>query len=295
MYTSYLTGAFDFTGTQMVLTMKLTSYAYNVYDGVYDKKRVFAADADPKDRVLASRKKFAVEKVPSPLAFFGYIYCFTCILAGPAFEYRDYVNTIDNSAFIVPEPKSEGDAKKKPVIKRPITLLPALLRLLMGVVCMVLYLKLSPTYKLSTLYDKEFIASHTLLERIQHLMLSMFGERQKYYFAWKIAEGASILAGFGFEGYSAANPEKTPGFGGVENIDIIGFETATNIATATRVWNKRTQGWLERYTYHRTGRRYAHSLMLCYLCQIGSRIQAVKSTFSPYILTIDCSPAFSVA
>ena len=41
MYVGYLSGVFDFTGTQMVLTMKLTSFAYNLYDGTADKDNVF--------------------------------------------------------------------------------------------------------------------------------------------------------------------------------------------------------------------------------------------------------------
>lgn len=262
MYTSYLSGIFDFTGTQMVLTMKLTSYAWNIYDGIHDRKKVFAENADPKDRALQSRRKFAIQKYPNIIEFFGYIYCFTCILAGPAFEYADYVASVDDSAFIVPAEKKDDDknSAKKGVVKRPLTLLAGMSRLLIGVVCMVLYLKITPLYKLTTLYDKEFIATHNFGERVVHLLLAMFGERQKYYFAWKVAEGASIMAGFGFEGYTS-DATKTPGFSGVENIDIIGFETATNIATATRVWNKRTQGWLERYTYQRTNR----SLYITYL------------------------------
>lgn len=36
-----MSGVFDFTGTQMVLTMKLTSFAYNLYDGTADKDNVF--------------------------------------------------------------------------------------------------------------------------------------------------------------------------------------------------------------------------------------------------------------
>jgi hypothetical protein len=39
MYVSYMSGIFDFTGTQMVLTMKLTSFAYNLYDGTADHKK----------------------------------------------------------------------------------------------------------------------------------------------------------------------------------------------------------------------------------------------------------------
>ena len=47
MYVSYLSGIFDFTGTQMVLTMKLTSFAYNLYDGTYDRKNVFQVSGIP--------------------------------------------------------------------------------------------------------------------------------------------------------------------------------------------------------------------------------------------------------
>jgi len=36
----------------------------------------------------------------------------------------------------------------------------------------------------------------------------MFAERLKYYFAWKIAEGASIAGGFGFEGWFTVSESK---------------------------------------------------------------------------------------
>lgn len=247
MYVSYLSGIFDFTGTQMVLTMKLTSFAYNLYDGTYDKERVFKdyPDDDKKNKkIYGSRKKFAITGLPNPLEFFGYIYCFTCILAGPAFEYRDYVDSIDGSAF-----KRPGDDKKT---KRPSTILPGLQRLLVGVICMVGFLQLSAKYKISDQFRHEFIDAHpNMIERWTLFMISMFAERLKYYFAWKVAEGASIMGGFGFEGFDKDGKEK--GWGGVENIEIVAFETAPNIQTCSRVWNKRTQGWLERYTYQRTG------------------------------------------
>jgi hypothetical protein len=64
--------------------------------------------------------------------------------------------------------------------------------------------------------------------------------------------GASIMGGFGFEGYTKEG--KVVGWKGVENIDILGVETASSITVLLRHWNKRTQGWLERYTYARSGR-----------------------------------------
>jgi D-alanyl-lipoteichoic acid acyltransferase DltB (MBOAT superfamily) len=97
MYVSYLSGAFDFTGTQMVLTMKLTSFAYNLFDGTADRDKVFKDyDAnDKKGKIYADRRKYAIKQIPNLLEFFGYVFCFPCILAGPAFEYQDYIRAIN--------------------------------------------------------------------------------------------------------------------------------------------------------------------------------------------------------
>ncbi|RYY82691.1 hypothetical protein EON63_12865 [archaeon] len=89
-------------GTQMVLTMKLTSFAYNIYDGMYDYNTITQANPDKSmERIYSSRKKYAITRLPSLLEFMGYIYCFTCILAGPAFEYKDYEDSIDGTSFRV--------------------------------------------------------------------------------------------------------------------------------------------------------------------------------------------------
>ena len=41
----------------MVLTMKLTSFAYNLYDGTEDKKNVFADHDDKKKKKVYSERK----------------------------------------------------------------------------------------------------------------------------------------------------------------------------------------------------------------------------------------------
>ncbi|KAJ1409386.1 MBOAT, membrane-bound O-acyltransferase family-domain-containing protein, partial [Ochromonadaceae sp. CCMP2298] len=229
MYISYMSGTFDFTGTQMVLTMKLTSFAYNLGDGG-DKMVLQETPHEGKmAKVYADRARFAVRTMPSPLAYLGYVYCFTCILAGPAFEYKDYERAIDGDAYKT----KDGSARKPP------TLFAGLLRLLVAVLCLGGHLQ-------------TFIDTVPYFARYAILMVAMFSDRLKFYFAWKIAEGASILGGFGFEGYT--DEGKVKGWKGVENIDIRGFETATCVQSISKVWNKRTQGWLERYTYHRSGR-----------------------------------------
>jgi hypothetical protein len=257
MYVSYMSGIFDFTGTQMVLTMKLTSFAYNYFDGTADKKKVFP-EKPYEDKKVAKlyddRRRFAVTSLPNPIDFFGYVYCFSCILAGPAFEYRDYEAAMDGSAFKKQVLDKDGKpVEGKFVFAAPSRVFPAITRLLLGVVCLVGYMQVNSRFQVAQHCNPKYLAEHyPVWPRFLFLCIAMFGDRLKYYFAWKIAEGCCVLGGFGFEGFDKEG--KAKGWKGVENIDIVGFEFATNLQSVSRSWNKRTQGWLERYTYNRTGR-----------------------------------------
>lgn len=108
-------------------------------------------------------------------------------------------------------------------------------------------------------YDPVWLADHTNhFERYWFMFKCMFSERLKFYFIWKVAEGACILAGFGFSGYDKDGNSK--GYRAAENMDVLGHELATSVQILSRGWNKGTQGWLERYTFH----RYNRSLAITY-------------------------------
>jgi len=57
--------------------------------------------------------------------------------------------------------------------------------------------------------------------------------RLKYYAAWKMCEGASILTGMGFSGWS---PTGLSLWDGASNVDIIGLETAENWKVLLDAW-----------------------------------------------------------
>ena len=127
----YMVDAFDFTRTQMVLTMKLTSFAYNLYDGncIYNNNDSSSNKNDKNNnsnidnidnikgkilenietkngnlnitdtqmtsydkRILTERTTAAIVHLPSPLEFGGFVFCFPNLLAGPAFSYKDYMD-----------------------------------------------------------------------------------------------------------------------------------------------------------------------------------------------------------
>ncbi|TMW63010.1 hypothetical protein Poli38472_005628 [Pythium oligandrum] len=246
LYVDYMGWTLDFTGPQMLLVIKLTSFAYNYFDGVVDKTGEKKDLSPARAKLYAARKKLAITELPSLLEFFGYVYSFSTFLAGPAFEIREYLDVTTGKKFI-------HDGKSKV----PSSVLAAFSKLLVGSVCMGLFAQVGPQYPLSNLHDPK-VAALPVGQQVLTLYITLIFCKAKYYSAWKIAEGSTVLAGFGFEGYTAEG--KSRGWNGVSNMDIVGFEFAQSIRAASRAWNKGTQNWLERYVYTRTG----NSLMATY-------------------------------
>ncbi|CAM9836940.1 unnamed protein product, partial [Chrysoparadoxa australica] len=240
MYVDYMGWSLDFTGPQMILVMKLSSMAFNIYDGRKLDKLQDTGDKR-KDKVLATRRKYALDNVPGPLAFYGYCYNFSTILTGPTFEFSEYVGAISRSAYL----KAYGTSDM------PSGNLAAMFtNLFVGLVMLGIHQTLGPMFPLSDLYSPAHLAM-SIPERWVRAWVALWGCKAKYYFAWKVAEGGANAAGFGFTGYDKEG--KSTGWGGVCNMDIWAFETAQNFQTSARAWNKGTQGWLERYVYIRTG------------------------------------------
>lgn len=251
MYLSYLSGAFDFTATQMVLTMKLTAFAFSYYDGTSDHSKVFPEKphADKKEaKLYEERRKYALTELPSLVEFFGFVYCFPCMLAGPTVEFTDYRAAMNGTAIVTKDKEQRERVEQS-------RFLPALSKLLTGVVCMVLHLALTNAFDIAQHCNPLFLKQHpNMAFRFVLLYIAMLVFRLKFYFVWKVAEGSANLAGIGFEGMDEKEQGRVKGWRGVENSDILGVELASNVQTVTRHWNKCTQKWLERYVYSRTGR-----------------------------------------
>lgn len=276
MYINYLAGTpyhmfpLDFTGIQMVITMKLTSFGYNVQDGYTMKSSPAPPAGDDKlldkkalaqKRAWEKRAKYAIMELPNPLEFFSYAFCFAQLMVGPAFEYTEFLASFDaNYGGSAPSNLKAEDNEKPSIFKGRNSItemnagVAAIHRMIVGVLAMAGYMYLNGSgFSTHHAYDPTWIAGKEWWIRCAFMSVCMISERFKFYFIWKMSEGANILGGFGFQGYDKDG--KTPlGYRGVENIDILGFEFSTSVQTLSRSWNKGTQAWLERYTYSRTGR-----------------------------------------
>ncbi|GMF13176.1 unnamed protein product [Phytophthora lilii] len=239
MRVNYMGWSMDSTASQMLLLIKLTSFAFNYHDGVVSAATtVKEGDSDHVKRVKQSRKALAIPQIPSLLEFFGFVYCFTTFLAGPAFEYKEYSDAIHQTRFV----------DKRGVRRNVSPARAAMSKLLLGLGLMAVLVRFGALADLREILSDE---NQSMLMKWGRLFVALFLTRAKYYVAWKLAEGATVLTATGFEGFDEQNNPK--GWGGVSNVDILGFELGANVREISRAWNKGTQNWLERYVYTRTG------------------------------------------
>lgn len=247
MRVNYMGWSMDSTASQMLLLIKLTSFAFNYHDGVVAiATTVQAGDSDHTTTVKETRKQLTIPHIPSLLEFLGFVYCFTTFLAGPAFEFKEYSDAIHQTRFV-----DRNGVRRNVSPARA-----ALSKLMLGLGLMGLLVQFGAFADLNEILNDE---DQSMFLKWGRLFIALFLTRAKYYVAWKLAEGATVLTGTGFEGFDAHNNPK--GWDGVSNVDIVGFELGANVREISRAWNKGTQNWLERYVYTRTG----NSLLATYL------------------------------
>jgi hypothetical protein len=244
-YINYLGWDLDFTGSQMVITMKLYALAYNIYDGHLLK-------IGKPDRASKKCANLAVDGVPGFLEYLGYCFNFSTVLAGPAFEYKIYEAACNGSNLY----NKDG----KPLGKKPSNVWATLKPFIISLFCMGMFVVgsakvplLDPTDPQNNppvIITEEFLANPWYY-RYGYTWVALLMIRQKYYFAWKNAEGASNIWYAGFEGFDAEG--NALGWENSNNVDALTFETADNLKTLTAAWNKKTANWLGKYVYMRTG------------------------------------------
>jgi len=224
-YIDYMGWTLDFTTMQMVLTIKLTSFAFNYYDG----------RCAPETRT-AEQKKRAISKLPNLLEFYGFVYFFPSYLAGPAIEITEYQNLISRKMFN--DNYCQG--------KTPSTFLPSLLAFVKALLFLPLVV-LSGFYPVPYLVTPAFLAA-SFLEKVGRMWLHVALCRQRYYFGWFLAEGACNATAVGYNGVDKAGKPK---WDRCSNMDVLSVELAPNIRSITTWWNIKTADWLKNYVYLR--------------------------------------------
>ncbi|KNC51062.1 membrane bound O-acyl transferase [Thecamonas trahens ATCC 50062] len=223
MYTDPYGWTLDFTGPLMIATVKVTSMAFSVADGVNKPWAVLDSDGHKIGRgyaaVLRSWQALALDAPPTLEEYISFLLYFPVVLAGPVVDMRAYLQLVRCG------PQASLAARSWEAVKR--------LGLAIG--CYGVFVLLSEHFPQSLYFDPAFIGEHSLGYRALYMYLAQTGLRFRYYFAFALAEGACRGAGLV----------------AVTNVDIVAIETAQNFKVAVENWNIGVARWLKLYVYHR--------------------------------------------
>ncbi|KAH7876004.1 endoplasmic reticulum protein [Lentinula edodes] len=220
----------EVTGPQMVLTMKLTTFAWNVWDG----------RRDPKDLDKWQLEK-SVREFPSLLEFLGYALYFPGVLVGPSLEFTDYINLVHERTFTAPG-KHEG-GRRLPAGRKRV----GYRKMVTGLAFLGVFVVFGGSNNYSVMVTPWF-AEQSWLKRV--LLAQLYGtcERTKYYAIWTLTEGASILTGNGFTGFTSTGQST---WNGAANVIPTVIEFPSNFKVLLDSWNMKANVWLRECVYKR--------------------------------------------
>lgn len=221
-------GQLDFTGAQMVLTLKLIAVAMCYQDGMR--------------RDTSSQKEYAkakrLDRLLTPLEFFSYMFASGNLLSGPFFEARDYLDFIEGRGDWADNAKNSNGTRRK----APNPLKQGAYRFVKALACAFVWLygtRMGLTVVL--LESPAWQIKMSLLARLVLLWATLVVYRSKYYFVWGVSESALIFSGMGFHGY---DEKGRPRWDRYLNSRIRQVELNPSLADMPRHWNICTGLWL---------------------------------------------------
>lgn len=234
----------DITGPLMVITQKVTSLAYSIHDGLTRRE----------DELTPMQRHQAVQKIPTTLEYFSYIFHFQALMAGPIIFYRDYMDFI--YGHHLPGSKSltifyDKNSQEKEIVLEPSPTLVVVKKVVASLACAIVFITFISDFPIQRVKEDEFLKNTSMLYKMWYLMLTTMLSRFKYYHAWLFADAICNNSGLGFSGYDERGKPK---WDLTSNVDVYKFETSLNLRDSIESWNKGTNLWLRSIMYERAGR-----------------------------------------
>jgi lysophospholipid acyltransferase len=225
--------AIDVTGAQMIFVIKLSSFCWNVADGMLPEGSL--SDFQLERRIVV---------MPGLLDYLGYIFFFPSLMAGPAFDYAEY------QRWLYPlqcnRPKKTAHAHISPYDASNVYA--AARKAIVGIWWILLFVFLGGYFQPHILLQPSY-GEMGFANKILCLYLVALTARLKYYGVWTLTEGSCIMAGLGCDGVNPSTGKIT--WNKLRNIDPLRVETAQNSRDYLSGWNINTNNWLRNYIYLR--------------------------------------------
>ncbi|KAI8643651.1 MBOAT, membrane-bound O-acyltransferase family-domain-containing protein [Parasitella parasitica] len=216
----------DYSGILMIATVKLTSFGFNVADG------------RTKNQALLSsyNVRMKVERYPTLLEFYGWMFFFGGFLVGPTSEFMDYMRFISMQMFLVKGKVHVPSSGKQTLF------------LVAKSLCFVtVIVTVAPYYNSASISSAAF-ADLSFGKKLIYLQIAAFTSRCKYYVAWLLSEAACVLCNFGFNGYDVSGNPRWDRF---TNIFVLKCELSQSLKEMLDHWNIGANRWLRYYVYMR--------------------------------------------
>lgn len=212
----------------MILVTKVWSLGWAYKDG-----------GIPKEKLSNDQIERRVEKMPSILEYFSYVFFVGGCIMGPFIEFSDFKNWIERK-----------DNYKTLQVGGLFTMKPSLTRLLHGFGCMALHLffVVALGFKTSFCGTAEYKTSGSLAYRIFYYFMAMTGQRFMYYTGWCMSDAGCIACGISYQDTNTKPGDKAShNWDRVYNIKIWDLETAAAPVKMMSVWNHQIYVWLKHY------------------------------------------------
>ncbi|KIY98914.1 hypothetical protein MNEG_9048 [Monoraphidium neglectum] len=226
---SWNKGVLDPTGAQMVLTLKLISTAMCLQDS---KEKKLEAMSD-------YQKSHHLKKLPSLLEFFGYVFCFGNLLAGPIIEFKDYQDFINHTGLWDPRAP-----KKVPVSG---CFLQGVRATVTALLAAALYITQEKTWGYHVFFT-DWYHGQPLFLRLCIMQIVGTIYRSRYYFAWSNGWASLAFAGFDFLQW---DDKGRAVWGRGCNSRPLKVEFCDSGRVLAAHWNISTGMFLRRYVYER--------------------------------------------
>jgi lysophospholipid acyltransferase 1/2 len=142
----------------------------------------------------------------------------------------------------------DENGEERIIYEEPSSVRAVLMKSLFAVFCAVILMTVVPRVPIMGNLSAEVMNSSSILYRLGYLLISVEVAKSKYFFAWVWADAISNAAGLGFAGY---DEKGRPDWSGIQNVDVIGFQTATSLKTLIDSWNITCAMWLKYVCYDR--------------------------------------------
>uniref|UniRef100_A0A673WQ44 Lysophospholipid acyltransferase 5 n=1 Tax=Salmo trutta TaxID=8032 RepID=A0A673WQ44_SALTR len=180
------------------------------------------------------QKRSALANVPSLLEVIGFSYFYGGFLVGPQFTLRSYQRLVKGELT---------DCPGQP----PNSVIPAMKRFSLGLLCLVIYAIFSPHYPDSYYLTDEYDAQ-PFWYRCVFILLWAKVILYKYVSCWVIAEGVCILSGLGYNGLGQNGEHQ---WDACANMKVWTFETTPLFTGTIASFNINTNAWVARHVFKR--------------------------------------------